>query len=939
MAKSTSIFHRNAQLVTFSALMTVVAASAQAARLEGRVSDTSGTRYIGSAIVTIPELNLSTSTERDGRYLFPDVPKGSYTVTVDYVGAKQVTATITVGDEDLVQDVRLGEDLPPMENVLVYGQSAQQANAINQQRAADGVSSVITASEAGALPDTNIAEALQRAPGVFIARDQGEGRFVGIRGLEPSLNTVKINGVNVAAPDSDQRATALDVIPSGLLENLTIKKTFTPDMDGDAIGGSIEVKSLSGFDRPGQFVSLSAEGGYNELVEEWSPELTGTYSNVFDVGSEDSLAIAMALSWQERDFGSYNLEHDDGWRAAESNGELYPEEPELRDYQITRERLGAAFNIDWRPEGGGEYYLRTLYSDFEDDEIRNRIEIKPDEESGVAGPNGGSFEAAEYSRSLKDRVETQEILSVVIGGLNHVGDWQVDYSVGFSYAEEDEPDRLDTDFKGVDDYSLAYRGLGDKPDYMLDRMSNVPANFELDEIARENNLVEDEEVSFTFNASRPVDFFSNPGEIKFGVKARQRDKERSADIEIFDDFGDDTPTAQAFLGKDPSYDLAQFGFGLDRGSIRNFAGTLGSDNLDADKSLTESTVGDYEIEEDIYAGYFMATADIDDLTLIAGVRYELTEFESRGAIGSVYESETLDIDQAGFGTSSQEGDYDYFMPSLVARWDVTEDIVLRAAGSQTIARPSFGSMNPSSLAEIEESDGETELKIEDLGNPDLEPYESINLDFSVEYYANEDVGVLSAGVFYKDIDNYIAQANVADSIDLTPWTSLVGLTPDDITDADVLQYVNGDDAEVLGIELSWYRQFDNGFMLGINGTFTDSEATFDGRKVDLPQSSEEIGNIILGYENYGLQARIALNYKSKSLMVVGEEAGEDVYEDDHTQLDASLKYNITDSVQIYFEGINLTDESFYAYQGKERYNWQYEEYGRTLMFGLRVTNL
>jgi TonB-dependent receptor len=198
---------------------------------------------------------------------------------------------------------------------------------------------------------------------------------------------------------------------------------------------------------------------------------------------------------------------------------------------------------------------------------------------------------------------------------------------------------------------------------------------------------------------------------------------------------------------------------------------------------------------------------------------------------------------------------------------------------------------------------------------------------------------LSAGVFYKDIDNYIAQANVADSIDLTPWTSLVGLTPDDITDADVLQYVNGDDAEVLGIELSWYRQFDNGFMLGINGTFTDSEATFDGRKVDLPQSSEEIGNIILGYENYGLQARIALNYKSKSLMVVGEEAGEDVYEDDHTQLDASLKYNITDSVQIYFEGINLTDESFYAYQGKERYNWQYEEYGRTLMFGLRVTNL
>jgi TonB-dependent receptor len=927
------------KLVTASALATVLAATAQAARLEGRVSDSSGSRYLGSAIVVIKELNLRTRTGSDGRYSFPNVPTGDYTLIVDYVGAQTVTQRVSITSDKVVSNVTVGEDLPPIENVLVYGQFAQQANAINQQRAADNITSVITADDAGALPDANIAEALQRAPGVFIQRDQGEGRFVGIRGLEPSLNTVKINGVNVAAPDSDQRATALDVIPSDLLENLKISKSFTPEMDGDSIGGTIEVESLSGFDRDEQYFVFGAEGGYNELVEEWSPKLNATYSDVFEIGPGDGVAIAASLSWQDREFGSYNLEHDGGWQAAESNGNLFPEEPELRDYQITRERLGFAFNMDWRPSDGNEYYLRTLYSDFEDDEIRNRIEIEPDEDSGDIGTSSAMFEEAEYTRSLKDRLETQEIVSLVVGGLNQRGNWQFEYSLGYSFAEEDEPNRHDTDFAGADDYSLMYSGLGDVPGYVLAPEAYVAENFELDEIVVENNLVEDEELSLTLDVTHQTRFFSAPGELKFGAKVRQRDKERTSDIDVYDDFGDETFTAADFLGGKPGYDLLDFGFGLNRGAIRSFTRGLGEDNLNGDESLVESTVGDYDIEEDIYAGYLMATVDFySNLTIIGGVRYELTEFESSGAIGTVYESETDDIEENGFGTTRQDGDYDYFLPGVVVRWDLGDDVVLRAAGSQTIARPSFGSINPSSLAEIEESDGDTELQIEDLGNPDLDPFESINLDFSAEYYPEGDIGVLSAGLFYKDIDNYIAQSNVADSIDLTPWTSLVGLTPADITDADVLQFVNGEDAEVLGIELSWYTHFGSGFLLGLNGTFTDTEATFDGRDVDLPGSSSEIGNLVLGYENYGIQARVAVNYKSEALIVVGGDSSEDVYEDEHTQIDASLKYNITDSIQVYFEGINLTDEPFFAYQDKSRYNWQYEEYGRTYLLGVRVTN-
>ncbi|MFV8818802.1 TonB-dependent receptor [Haliea sp. E17] len=927
--------HTFRRVVTFSALATVLASGAQAARLDGRVTDASGTRFLGAAIVRIPELKLTTSTGRDGRFSFPNLPEGNWTVEVEYVGAEKVSQTVVVGADDVVQNVRVGKDLPPLENVLVYGASAQNASAINQQRASRNIASVITADEAGALPDENIAEALQRVPGVFIERDQGEGRFVGIRGLQPSLNTVKINGVNIAAPDSDQRATALDVVPSGLLENLKVSKSFTPDMDGDAIGGTIEVKSLSGFDRDGQYFEVTAEGGYNDLMEEWSPQGTATWSNVFDAGAPESLAVALSVSYQDREFGSENLEQDGGWTPAEANGLLYPEQLELRDYQISRQRMGAVFNLDWRPSAGDEYYLRTLYSDFEDKEIRNRIEIEPDEDSGQVSAGGGQFDAAEYARSLKDRKETQDIISAVIGGLNQRGDWTFEYSLGYSYAEEDEPGRHDSKFEGADDYAFAYTSLGETPKVVLDPMAYFPQNFILDDITVENNLVEDEEWSATFDIARQFDLWGSSTEIKGGAKVRLRDKTRKSTIDVFDSFDD--VDALKFRGVNPDFDLADFGFGLSRSALRSFTRGLTDDNRNADESLTESTVGDYDIQEDIYAGYLMATMDFDTVTLIGGVRYELTEFESEGATGTVYENNTLDFEETGFGTSRQDGDYDYFLPSLTVRWDVSDQIVARAAASQTIARPSFGALNPSSLAEIEEDDGETELQLEDLGNPELDPYESINLDLGGEYYPEANIGMFSLGVFYKNLDNYIAQANVAGSIDLTPWTSLVGLSPADIDDADVLQYINGDSAEVRGVEIAWFKQFDNGFMLGINGTLIDSYAEFDGRDVDLPGSYGEVGNLMVGYENYGLQLRLAVNYQSEALAVVGGDKSEDVYQDDHTQLDASVKYNIMDGLQVYFEGVNLTDEPRYFYQDDQAYNWQYEEYGRTYVVGLRMS--
>ncbi len=921
----------------------LIASTTQGARIEGRISDAQERVNFSDAIVRISELNRQVISGEDGRYSFTDIPQGEYTLVVDYIGADTVLLTVSVDSETTVQNVVIGADVEQIDNIIVYGLRGQTASALNKQRSADNVLSVISSDAAGTLPDENIAEALQRAPGVFISRDQGEGRFVGIRGLSPSLNNVSINGINVPSPDGDQRAVALDVIPSDLLETLEISKSFTPDQDGDAIGGSINVRSLSGFDRNGQFLRLSLENNYNELQSENSPKVAATYTNVFELNNGRELAVAGAVSYANRDFGSDNLEHDGGWVEYDNfTGVLYPEEPEIRDYVISRERIGYALNFDYLATDNTQLYLRTLLSDFEDDEIRNRIEIEPDQDEVIGIPTNLSadYAEAEYTRSLKDRVETQRIFSAVFGGETQVGLWNIDYSLGYSQSEEDDPNRVDTDFAGSDNFALSYRSLNDgtKPNYIFGQEVFDPTQFELDEIVVENNLVEDEEQSFKLDFARQMQFGSNPGEIKFGLKVRSREKERESEIRVYDDFDSlGNPTAETFATSGPDYDLNQFGFGLNPGRLRGTAfNSVGSANINNDETLVESTVGDFLIEEDVSAAYIMATINLESLRIVGGVRIEQTDFSSAGALGTVYESETFSLETAGFGNSSFDSDYDFVMPSLLARYEVSDNVILRSSISQTISRPSFSALNPSSLAEIEEEDGETEFAIEELGNSELDPFESLNFDIGLDFYPGN-LDNLSAVLFYKDVDNFIAEADVSSTLDLSPWLSLVGLTTADITDVDARQFQNGDSATVLGLELAYIKNFENGFMFGINGTFTDSEADFEGRTLELPEAAETIANLSIGYENNTVSGRLALAYKSEQLLVIGGDKFEDVYQDAHTQLDMSVKYTINDNFQLYFDGINLTDEPFYAYQNKRRFNAQYEEYGRTFILGLNFT--
>ena len=900
-------------------------------RVEGRVTANDQITSLQGASVRIEALNRSAATGRDGRFSFGRVPAGSHTVSVRYLGAEIETIDISVQDGVTTSlDVVLGGT---MDEIIVTGIRAGTSRALNQQKTSDTVVSVISADEIGALPDQNVAEAVQRVPGVFLERDQGEGRYIGIRGIDPNLNVTTINGLFVPSPDAGSRSVALDVIPADLLSAIEINKTFTPDMDASSVGGTVNVRSLSAFDREGRSITVSAEASHNELVEEVSPKLAGSYTNIFDVGSDtDNFGVAFAVSWFDRDFGSDNIETDGGWPEIETDaGDTFigAEEIEQRSYTVNRERIGAALNLDWRSDNG-RFYWRNLYSDFSDQEYRMRNEYKFDDGTPVAGTNStAQWDDAVIEKSMKDRLETQTILSTVIGGENYFNAWTIDYSYGYSYSVEEEPKRLDTTFAG-EDLDIGYSSNGQIPSLFAEEAALDASIYELDEFEYLDGTSEDEANTVKLNFTYDIFSDSYNGDVKFGAMYRTRDKSYNADVFVYESPVD--LFVSDFGGAPPRYGLADFGPGINARDLRSyFNANRDSLELNDEDTLINSVLDDFDMGEDVTAAYVMSTVGFGNWRVVYGVRYEDTSFDAQGQ--AILVDEINGSGDPEIVPTSFSQDYDNFLPSINVRYG-SGDFVFRAAATQTLARPNFGELSPGGEIAFESDDGENVLEAE-IGNPLLEPVEATNVDLSFEWYPGG-VSVVSAGLFYKRLENFIVVADNTDNVDLS---DLVGNVP--VDDAEVIQPINGDTADLVGVELAFIQQFDSGFYVSANGTYVDSEASYPDRdsKTALPRTPEYVVNGALGWESERFGVRLAATYRDDALIGFEEldDPAFDVYQDAHTQVDLSAKWNITDALQLSFAAINLTDEPFYAYFGSRQFNAQYEEYGRTLSIGLRFT--
>lgn len=925
---------------TCLSLAAALPTAAYASDIVGTVTEASDTRALQSAQLRLVELGRETEAGRDGNFRFSDVPAGTYTLEARYVGAEPRTLTVTVPDTGSVTaNVVLGAD----GSILVIGQSANLASSLSRQRAADGVESVLTRDGIGQFPDQNVAESLRRLPGLNILDDQGEGRFVSIRGLDPELNAASVNGVRLPAPESDVRSVALDVISSDIIESIEVKKSLTPDMDADTIGASIEINTTSAFDRKKDLFVVKAEGSYNDLTESVSPK--GSFDFSKKLG--DNFGVAGGLSYYKRKFATNNMEVD-GWDV-DDNDNAFADTVEYRDYDVERERISASLSFDYRPSDTTTLYVRGLYSQFDDQEYRRRLIFEMDQGPIDSSATGASFstdtEDQEISvqRDLKDRFERQRIRSIVLGGETETGPWKLKYSGSWAKSSERENGSIDPVVferkfeNGEDDFGVDF-------DYSRDKI--VPytitagaadfldaSQYEFDKVER-TTLSDSQDEEFALKADISRSFAMDGGEftVQFGGKQRWRKKSYNGQFDIYDGFEDDLTLAD-FLGSQ-DYDLANIEPTPGKKSFRPFFGdNLGGFELDPLDTKAASAESDYSVDEDVTAAYLLGRWDSDTLRVIGGLRMERTKNRINGNIltfipeeedeeGEVIQEEDVTVTPQSFRRS-----YTDWLPSLTVRYEPARNLILRAGAYKSLVRPKLSKLAPRAV--IEDNEGE-------FGNPDLKPYRAWNIDLSAEYYFGRNAAV-SAGVFWKDIKDYIVDVTSQD-------VEYNGVTLDEATTS-----INGDKAKIKGFEFSYSQTYDflpapfDGLLTQFNYTYTDAKGTVfndgditDPRGIMLPASSKHTFNAVLGYEKGPLSLRAAATYRDKYLDEVGGAAEEDRIVADQFKVDLSAKYRITPGIRIFAEWVNVNNAPYFAYQNFEgrRRLLQYEDYSWTAKFGV-----
>lgn len=789
-----------------------------------------------------------------------------------------------------------------LEAVVVTGQRASLQSALDKQRQAQGVLSVVHADGIGQLPDDNAAEALARLPGVTLERDQGEGRFVRVRGLGSDYNTISINGATVPASEAGRRAPGLDVVPAGLIRSLEVSKTLTPDMDASSLGGSVSVNTLTAFDVKGRLLTLDAGLNHDANLGATRPRLGVTFADRFAGGR---LGLAVSVSRDQRRFASDNVETGGAW----DEGKL--EELELRRYTIQRSRVGAAMSLDWRPSAGQQFYLRGFSSRFTDDEVRQSLAVEFEDAQGA-----GELGEGTAVRGLKARRETARTHSLALGGKLDVAGWQFGAETGLGRAEERTPEGLagaafEADFNGL--------GFVDSRRPVLQGPAGLreAAAYELDEVEVEDSRARDRVRHLKLDLKRMFDLAGGASlEFKTGAKATRRHKDNQQETYVLDSdalgergFADVAGSARV------SYPWNGIGPAADVGKVRAlWRGIPLADSRDDEDSL----VGDFDMKENVDAFYAQASWERGGLQLLGGVRLERIAFKARGTALVDDDTEAVSVD-----TRSS-----HWLPALLLRQDLGNQLLLRAALTSSLVRPSFEQLSPGMVVDGDEAE---------LGNPRLKPLRSRNLDFGVEQGLGRD-GTLSAYVFSKRIRDFVFQTDLAGS---PGWEDF----------GEVNTFANGASARLRGVELAYAQALRglpapfNGLIIGANASFVRSKARVGGydegvwksREISLPSQSDRSFNLSLGWEGHGVSTRLALNQQSSYLIEVGSvfDPAKDLRVDGQKRLDFSFKVAASKQLEVSLEAANLTNQPYYVYQATPGQNAQYERYGRSFKLGLK----
>ena len=898
--------------------------------ITGRVSDISGNALPGATIHVEPH-SVTAVTDREGLFTVSNLAPGDYTVEITYVGfqgEKKAVKLAPGGRANVSTELR-----PRLfdEVTVTASRPSGEVKALNQQKTAENILNVLPAEVIKSLPNNNVADAIGRLPSVSLERDEGEGKYVQIRGTDPRLSNVTINGAHIPSPEGSVRNIKLDVIGSELVGAIELSKTLSADQDGDAIGGSVNLVTKTAGDSP--YFSVSGSGGYvNLLGHREMTQWAATYSSRFGPDKKLGLIVGGSYDWDGR--GINDIEPSPGLVDFGSTSSPTVTAMDVREYRYARSRYGVAGGLDYRLGPGSELHLRGLLSDFQNYGTR-----------WLNSPSAGDFltptttaDNGATEKQVQIRRPDEQVASLSAGGTHDLGGPRLDYNLSYSRSRQNSLNAPDITFAGPS--NIAWGIDVSDPYFPQFRVLNGvdindPRAYVLDAYRIRNDRTSDHEVAGAVNFLVPYQTSGGAGSFKLGAKVRSDSKNRRNADRFFGATGSPALGLDQALESfsDPDYYFGKYPLGplpsLDA-TVRFVTANPGALAENVAREHTSNDPLNFDASEKVYAGYAMDTTRFGRVHVQAGVRVERTS-------GS-YTGNRVVTDSAGRYASTVPvgGDHAYtsVLPSVQLRYEIDPQTNLRAVYGQGISRPNFGDLVPF----IVENDRRATVR---AGNPDLKPTRSHNYDVLFEHYMAS-IGVVSAGFFYKDLRDpiYPSVQTVLTS------GAFAGFTQS--------QAINGPKAHLLGVEVAWQEHlgflpgFLSGFGILANYTYTDSRATVPGRSDNpkLLRTTPNEYNLGLTYDRGPFSARAAVTYNDAYIFdynfVDGAEGGikgpnGDVYLYPHTQIDAQASYTFKRGIQVFASVLNLNNEVFGFYQGSPPYMLQREFYGWTTSVGLRYT--